>query len=686
MFRVREAAVNNRRLRAENGRIAPVTARLAPTFATLVALALSLTGCNGGGSSGGTGGGGAAGSGGASGTGGTRVDLCAGVICDDGDACTADSCASSDGSCVHVLTVSNACRTRIEVDFPARGATVQGDGADPTVTVTGTVSSELGHITAMTLNGVPVPYAPDGSFSHDVDVRVGGNTLVFAATDSTGNTRSRVQSFLWSSGYLKPVVAKEGIAPRGLGIWLSQQVLDDGQAAPPTDFAQIMNSVLQSLDLSSLIDPNESVVSQAGYDVYITSINPGSSSVTINAIDGGMAIQARLNSITGGLRFDCTNIGCELLGGDSSGSFSISSVVISANVIPSVTPDHTLAVALSNVSTSVNGLDVSSNNAFTDFLLGIIEVFIGDALASDLEGLLNDALADVLGPLLEDALNALAFSLSLDVPTLGGDSSIPVDLVTDFESVDFSGNAPQGGAIIERGGAYTAATATPYDNLGVPNRDACGAGGQTLTLLRQSPLELGFSDDLLNQLLYAVWRGGWLEVEVGPELLGGMDLSGLGITELALTLSGWLAPTVSDCNPDGELRIYAGDLQILGSLLLNGESVTFTGYTALEADVLFSVMSEGLGIGIGSIDNVETEVTIHEDEHLEAEPLITTLLQTALVNAIEGALGGGGLGTIPLPEIDLSSALGQPPGTSIILMMPQTVERSDGATILGATL
>jgi hypothetical protein len=570
--------------------------------------------------------------------------------------------------------------------FPPRGATLQGDGANPTVTVTGTVSSDLGDITELTLNEEPVTVAADGSFSHDVDARVGGNTLVFAAIDSAGNARSRVQSFLWSTGYLKPTVAKEGIAPQGVGIWLSQQVLDDGQAAPPTDFAHIMNTVVQSLDLSSLIDPNRSIVSQAGYDIYITSINLGNSAVAINAIDGGMTIQARLTGITGGLRFDCTNIGCELLGGDSSGSFSINSVVITANVIPTVTPSNTLAVSLSNVSTSVSGLDVSSNNAFTDFLLGIIEVFIGNSLTADLEGLLNDALADVLGPLLEDGLGALAFSLSLDVPTLGGDSSIPVDLVTDFESVDFDGDAPKGGALIERGGAYTAATVTPYDNLGIPNRDACGAGGQTLTLPRQAPLELGFSDDLLNQILYAVWRGGWLEVEVGPELLGNMDLTGLGITDLALTLSGWLAPTVSDCNPESELRIYAGDLQILGSLSFNGDALTFTGYTTLEGDVAFSVMPDGLGIGIGSIDQADTEVTIHEDDQLDSEPLIKTLLETALVNAIEGALGGEGLGTIPLPEIDLSSALNLPPGSAVIELMPQSVERSNGATVLGATL
>ena len=650
-----------------------MTLRLALVVVSMCTL--PLLGCRGGGGSGGSGG-----------VGGGTVDLCAGISCDDGDACTADRCETSDGSCIYEPTVTNACRTRIEVDFPARGATLQGTGDQATVTVTGTVESDLGEITELTINGVTVAVAGDGSFSHEVDARVGGNTVVLSATDSAGNARSRVQSFLWSTGYLKPTTPKEGIATQGVGIWLSQEVLDDGQPPPPNDFAQIMNLALQSIDLSALIDPSAAVASSTGYDIYITSINLADSGVRLNAIDGGLAARVSLIGISGGLRFDCTEFGCELLGGDSSGSYSISAVITDADVVLGVTPEHTVSVSLVNVSTSINGLDVRSNNVFTNFLLSIIEIFIGNSLAADLESLLEDELANELGPLLEQGLGALAFSFPLAVPTLGGGSSIPVDVVTDFESVDFDGNAPAGGEIIERGGAYTATTVTPYDNLGVPNRDACGAGGQSLMLLRQSPLELGFGDDLLNQILYAAWREGWLEVEVGPELLGSIDLSALGVTELSLTLSGWLAPTVSDCNDDGELRIHAGDLQILGSLRLNGSAVTFTGYSSLEGNVVLSVTQDGLGIGIGSINQSDTEVTINEDDQHEAEPLLTTLLETALVNAIEGALGGEGLGTIPIPAIDLSTALGLPPGSAVIAPMPQSVERANGATILGATL
>ncbi|HSN84428.1 MAG TPA: hypothetical protein VLS88_17750, partial [Polyangiales bacterium] len=77
---------------------------------------------------------------------------------------------------------------------------------------------------------------------------------------------------------------------------------------------------------------------------------------------------------------------------------------------------------------------------------------------------------------------------------------------------------------------------------------------------------------------------------------------------------------------------------------------------------------------------------IHEDEQLGSETLLQGLLETALGNAIEGALGGGGLGTVPLPQIDLSSGLGLPPGTAVIEIMPQSVGRTDGVTVIGASL
>lgn len=652
------------------------------SFVAMV-LALAVTGCGGGGGSDPNGG--TAGNGGSGGMGGS-ADLCAGVRCDDANACTADACDPLDGVCVYEDVLSNACRTQIEVDYPPRGATIRGDGSDPTIVVSGTVRSDLGDIDTLTLNGDPVTVSPDGSFSQTVEAQVGGNTLVFMAQDSTGNTRSRVQSFLWSTGYRKPATPKEGIASNALGIWLGQSVLDDGMAPPPTDFAHILDQVLQAFDLGTLIDSETAIASEAGFDIYASNASLGSTSVKIDAIDGGIALEARLQSITGDLTFDCTEFGCQLLGGDSAGDFSLSSVLITANALLSVTPSNTLSVTLSNVSTTAGTLDINSDNAWTNFLLGLVEGAIAGSVVSDLESLLEDTLATELQPLLEQGLSALAFDFSLALPRLGPGDPITVEVITDFESVAFQAAAPKGGVLIERGGAYSAESTTPHDNLGVPDRDRCGQGGQVVSLPRTAALEIGLSDDLLNQLLYAAWRAGWLEIVAGPELLGNIDLSTLGVTNLELTLSGLLAPTVSDCNPDGALRAHLGDLQVIGSLLLDGEPLSFTAYSSLEGNLALGITPEGLGIGIEGVDRIDTELTIHEDEQLGSETLLQGLLETALGNAIEGALGGGGLGTVPLPQIDLSSGLGLPPGTAVIEIMPQSVERTDGVTVIGASL
>src|SRR5688500_12534932 len=147
-----------------------------------------------------------------------------GCDCDDGDACTDDACDA--GVCTHEPVRSNECRPQIEVDFPPRAATITGELGTPTVTVTGTVSSGLGAIESLSLNGEAVTVAADGSFSHDVAVDVGGNLLVFEAADDAGNARRRVQSLLWSDGYHEPMTPSDDPVPEGLGFWLDQQSLD----------------------------------------------------------------------------------------------------------------------------------------------------------------------------------------------------------------------------------------------------------------------------------------------------------------------------------------------------------------------------------------------------------------------------------------------------------------------------
>src|SRR5690606_6057178 len=116
---------------------------------------------------------------------------------------------------------------------------------------------------------------------------------------------------------------------------------------------------------------------------------------------------------------------------------------------------------------------------------------------------------------------------------------------------------------------------TPYDNLGIPRRDRCGQGGQEVFLPREAALEIGLTDDMLNQLLFAGWQGGLLEFPLDSEALGGDD--GL-VSDFDVKVSGMSAPTASDCNESQTLFAQIGDIRIDAEVTLADAPVSFTAF------------------------------------------------------------------------------------------------------------
>ena len=646
----------------------------------------------------------------------TEVDTCGDgectgtpVSCDDGRDCTIDTCNSTTG-CANTLIVSNSCRPDIIVEFPLRAATIR-DSLPSTVVVTGRVESGAGPITEFTINGFDVDLTPTGTdwnytFSYPYSAVVGANTLLFRAIDDFGTVRERVQSFHWSTTYSLADVASpsSGLIDPGLGIWLDQETIDDGSPPPPTDLAAIFTTVLDGFDLTEFFDSDEALASQAGYDIYLRSLSYAGSSVVLNAIDGGLRVNASLNNITGRLFFDCTGgffSACTIAGGDSGGGLTINSIDISADILISVNASHTLDVNVVNANTSINNLNISSDNGWTNFLLAIIEPFIIGGVVSDLENELNSQLSTVIGPLLGDALSALAFNLDFDLPRLdgatdGGGSpiTIPVSLSSDFSFTDFqdASPGPQGGALGLRARATTptrgVSPGDPFDsNLGVPHRIGCGSSAQTMVVPRIAPLEIVFPDDTLNSILRAAWWGGLLDFPVDASLLGDVDLEGFGISNLNMDIEALLPPIASDCGAGGDLRLYVGDLLVNATLELFGQPMTLEVYVSFEAPIQLGAVGSELAITVDAIENVELEVNVIEEGLIGSESVIKDLLRTELVPALGGLLGDGEpLASFPLPEIDLSADLGLPPGTVGIsiqpLATPPADERQDGNTIV----
>lgn len=633
--------------------------------------------------------------------------------CDDGNVCTTDTCDADDG-CQHTLIVSNACRPTITVTSPARAATLLRDGSS-TVTVTGTVASDAGDITTFTLNGEDVAVADDGAFSVDLDANVGSNTLAFFAEDALGSTRERVQGFHLSDTFYDPAPTGDGGVTPGLGLWLAQVTLDDGAPPPPTDFAAIFEQVLSTFDLISLL-PNPVAENQgaagANYDIFIeerirggVNLSQPVGNVRLDAVDGGLGLNVVLTGPGGGpivfgiraRKRSCAwwNLVCLAAPGTVTGDFNITSVTIDA-IIGLDVVDGELDVSLSDVSVDIVVPDPAVTNLSFDLfglISGLVEGLVDD-LITDVETEFVGEIDAVIAPLLADALGALALNLAFDLPSLAPDGDpIAVSLATDFAATDFqdADPGPQGGLLSLRAWATAAERAVPAgspfdDNLGSPARGGCAAGPQTMVVPREAPLEVVFPDDTLNQILHAAWWGGFLEFPLDPSLLGDLDLSEFGISDLTLDVSAWLPPAAFDC-ADGTLRLYVADLRIDASLALFGRPLDLVVWVAFEAPITLSAADGELNITVDEIENVQLEVNVVDEGFISAEGTVRDLLLAQVVPALGDLLGGGEpLAGFPLPEFDLSDALGLPPGSLLISIDviddPDLTPRIEGNTIV----
>lgn len=614
--------------------------------------------------------------------------------CTSDDPCLAGVC--SDGTCSMEPVLSTQCRPVIDIEFPPRGATIEGEVGEP-VTVVGTVQTGLGTIESFTLDGEPIDFDPDdGTFGIDIDPVVGGNTLVFETEDSNGWTRRRVQSFLWSTSFMLPTEPMEGPAPQGIMLFLGQESLDDGDPSKPiNDLAAVFQLALDNLDVGSFVDPKSPIASEAGYDIYVTSLTKGAATATLTGIDGGMHLDASLDDIQGDLDFDCGQFLCELAGGDGTGGLSMSSVDISADILISVDDENALQVDLANVATTVNNLDIWSNNGWTNFLLGLLEGLILDGVVSDVEALLADEVQNTLGPLLVDGLGGFSLSAPIDFPSLADpDAGITVNLETDVGATDWhDGVAPprrspaQGGLIDFRGGGYVEERLTSYDNDGIPYRADCAHGSGVLDIPRSGALEIGLTDDLINQLLYGAWAGGLLEFELG---LGGDDEGGTGgdggggpggIEIEGVEISGMLAPTATDCNPDGLLYAHVGDMQITATIIIMEQQIDFVAYSSLALELEIGASEDGVTIDIPGLAWIESELTVMQDEAIDQEESLTALLNSLVETQLISGLSGG-FGGISLPELDVSALAGLPEGSATLSIQVDEVERLPGVTVM----
>ena len=611
---------------------------------------------------------------------------CAGtkVVCDDKNACTKDSCDAQKG-CLFELIVSNACRPNIDVTYPPRGATIKQTSAK--ITIKGTVKSGAGPITSFTLNGKPVTVAADGAFSIPYTSVVAGNTLVFKAVDKLGTPRKRVQAFLWSTTYFKPIKskAKSGMVTPGMAFFMDKNTIDDGNhSLPPNDLATIFELYFKSMDLGALLaankKPGEPDFTASGINVFIKKVTYGTPKVTLTPVTGAFKMTATIPNLKATLLLTRK----KLFGGTAEydGTMTSTSVAILATIVPTVKAGKIVSET-KDVSVTLNGFEMKVSGGLGGIIINAIVGLFKNQIRGILEKEFESAIKNQIGPAVANALNALAVTFNFGIPRLDDPTKkIAIQVVTDVHGTDIR---PDGARFDLRAGAYTDKQ-NHVDNLGVPGRINCGSGTQTLVMPRKNRLELGIADDALNSVLYAAWLGGLLEFPLPASMLGAVDLSKYGVSDLKMTAKALLAPTVSDCNAKSAPKAHIGDFRIDAEMTLLGQKLNVVLWATFVAGVDIKVdKTKGeLSIALTEIESIETEINVQQDNLIGSEAAIDKMIGESLVKGLMGTLGGAALGSFPLPAIDLSGTVqGLPKGTAIAIDAQSLVRLSGNSVVLG---
>jgi hypothetical protein len=103
----------------------------------------------------------------------------------------------------------------IVIGSPATGSTV----STPTVPVSGMTSAGAG-ITSLIVGGQPVPVAPDGSWTAQVPLSPGANTIAAVATDAAGATTQAQLAVTYNPPAARAPVAVRCVVPKTKGMKL----------------------------------------------------------------------------------------------------------------------------------------------------------------------------------------------------------------------------------------------------------------------------------------------------------------------------------------------------------------------------------------------------------------------------------------------------------------------------------
>jgi len=483
--------------------------------------------------------------------------------CDDGIECTSDGCL--EGECFSQPLDTGKCSLEIVLTTPKRASTLFASGA---VEVKGQVVSPAGPVQSFKLNGSNLSIDSDGSFETAVSPKPGVNILDLVATDSFDRTDRSISSFLYADE-LHQVGSDIALVlmHNSSRAFLRTDVWDDDDVEDLDDVAAVAYTFINNLDVGKFI-PSPLFAKGEGpsllwceWTVDLSNIDYELSDVDIKTMPGGVILSGTFVDLQ--VYVDAVAPWCL----DAHGWVYADNIDFTAKMDIWVAAGK-LHVEVTYINVEIAGVWVDMEGGAASLFDWLINWFT-DSLADMVETELETYLPEEVVPMLVALLNSfLEQYVAFDVPPIPGTiSPLPLILKTEPVEAELSMSGSAFGMSIGVGTKKLNAHSSP----GTLKRGDCkGKESGSFSLPLSQKVEAAVSEDLINQLLFALWWGGHLNVTLQGDVLGEM-IGFQGLEGLVVQLDPYLPPVYTSCTDSGNAEIQLGDLNVWTSFSLDSE-------------------------------------------------------------------------------------------------------------------
>ncbi len=574
---------------------------------------------------------------------------------------------------------------------PARGLVTD---SLTSVRVAGTVSDNLGEVAELRIGSTPIPVSPQGgNFSIDVPLKYALNLLEIVAIDPYGND-TLVTRAVEKSTQFHPMVertfGKDGIA-NGLVLVLAQEAFDDGDQTETSrdDLAHLFKFIVQNIDFTSFVpDPLTTFPCISGNcTLSFKSVTMSDVIVHMTLANGHIKVEIELVELAGTLSlfFPCdTPIICvtrpfvEL-----PGTMSTTSVKLVTDILVSIVNGE-IVTQTENTQVTINGLDVTipDPTGLAQAAITAAITFIRDPLIAALELTLETVIKDQLAAALGGLFGALTINQEFELPSpVPGQAGNTIVISTEPKGVDIGTERLQ---VRVDALAFAKTPQRPHEHLGSIGHRGC-APPTSLTFPPVAPIVVGLHDDLINQLIFGVWEGGTLALDLGPDesaaLVGEFGLEGATIKVDAL-----LPPVFDSCGRANTLQL--GDLYLEFDADFLGQPTKLGVWLQAEAPVGVDITETPEGalqaaLTIGELDPLLIEVVINEGAFAADDQLVVDLIQDVVIPQLLATVADSA--TFTLPSFDLGALTTAVPAGTIVNIDVRRIGRDNSyLTVEGA--